>query len=300
MPFSNEVLLIIAIALFFDFSNGFHDAANSSRPWSARACCARIAVVWAAFFNFVAFAIFGVHVARTIARHRGPGDRNARIVLAALSAALAWNLLTGGWAADLLVARADRGFVGAAWPRRSIVILMSGVTKVALFIVLSPLFGWCSASSRWSVSWIFWRSTPARVDSLFRRLQLVSARPSASDTAPTTRRRRRHHRRCSIRPGISPALPRADVGDPRDYGAIGSARWRRLAHRQDHGDEHHEAQPVAASAPRPPARSRCSRQRRGHPGLDDAHITGAIVGWAPRAALGGQVGVAAASCGRGC
>ena len=69
MPFSPEILAIIAIALFFDFSNGFHDAANSiATVVSTRVLTPRLAVAWAAFFNFAAFLIFGVHVARTIAK----------------------------------------------------------------------------------------------------------------------------------------------------------------------------------------------------------------------------------------
>jgi len=180
MPFSNEVLLIVAIALFFDFTNGFHDAANSiATVVSTRVLSPRVAVVWAAFFNFVAFAIFGVHVAKTIAKGIvDPAVVTPEIVLAALSGALAWNLLT--WWLGLPTSSSHAligGFVGAGMIARGpSVVLMSGVTKVALFIVLSPLFGLVLGFiAMMGVSWIFWRSTPARVDSLFRRLQLVSA-----------------------------------------------------------------------------------------------------------------------------
>src|SRR5438309_9259147 len=89
------VYVVIAVALAFDFSNGFHDAANSiATIVSTRVLSPRWAVVWAAFFNFVAFAIFGVHVARTIAKGTvDPAVVSPAVVLAAL-AAVAWNLIT--------------------------------------------------------------------------------------------------------------------------------------------------------------------------------------------------------------
>ena len=96
MPFSPEIIAIVLVALFFDFSNGFHDAANSiATVVSTRVLTPRLAVAWAAFFNFIAFAIFGVHVAKTIAKgiiH--PEIVTPDIVLAALVGALVWNLLT--------------------------------------------------------------------------------------------------------------------------------------------------------------------------------------------------------------
>src|SRR5256884_5656800 len=98
VPFAIVVLVVI-VALFFDFMNGFHDAANSiATVVSTRVLAPRLAVVWAAFFNFVAFGVFGVHVARTIAKGTvDPAVVTPAIVLAALVAALAWNLLTWWW-----------------------------------------------------------------------------------------------------------------------------------------------------------------------------------------------------------
>jgi PiT family inorganic phosphate transporter len=180
MAVSNEVLAIIAIALVFDFTNGFHDAANSiATVVSTRVLSPRVAVVWAAFFNFVAFAIFGVHVARTIAKGIvDPVVVTPEIVLAALGGALVWNMLT--WWLGLPTSSSHAligGFVGAGLVARGpAVIVMSGLTKVALFIVLSPLLGMVLGFiAMVGVSWIFWRSTPARVDGIFRKLQLVSA-----------------------------------------------------------------------------------------------------------------------------
>jgi len=175
-----SLLLIIALALAFDFTNGFHDAANSiATVVSTRVLSPRWAVVWAAFFNFVAFAVFGVHVAKTIAKGTvDPAVVTPGIVLAALLAALAWNLLT--WWLGLPTSSSHAligGFVGAAvvsaGPRA---VVVAGVMKTVAFIVISPLVGLVLGFlSMLAVSWIFRRSTPRAVDGLFRRLQLGSA-----------------------------------------------------------------------------------------------------------------------------
>ena len=180
MPFSLEVLAIILVALFFDFSNGFHDAANSiATVVSTRVLTPRLAVVWAAFFNFIAFAIFGVHVAKTIAKgivH--PEVVTPEIVLAALVGALAWNLLT--WWLGLPTSSSHAlvgGFVGAALTSKGpTAVIASGVVKIAKFIVLSPVIGLALGFViMLAVTWFFHRATPSRVDGVFRRLQLVSA-----------------------------------------------------------------------------------------------------------------------------
>jgi PiT family inorganic phosphate transporter len=178
LPFST--LAIIVLALVFDFSNGFHDAANSiATVVSTRVLSPRMAVVWAAFFNFVAFLIFGVHVAKTIAKGVvDPSVVTPTIVFAALAAALGWNLLT--WWLGLPTSSSHAligGFVGAAvsaaGPR---VVITSGITKVALFIVLSPVIGLVLGFvAMLLVMWGFRYSSPHSVDRLFRRLQLFSA-----------------------------------------------------------------------------------------------------------------------------
>jgi PiT family inorganic phosphate transporter len=180
MPFSPQVMAIIGVALFFDFSNGFHDAANSiATVVSTRVLSPKLAVAWAALFNFVAFAIFGVHVAKTIAKGVvDPAIVTPEIVLAALIGALAWNLLT--WWLGLPTSSSHAligGFVGAAvvsdGPKA---VVVAGVAKTAAFIVISPMVGLIlGALSMLAVSWIFRRSTPRGVDQLFRRLQLGSA-----------------------------------------------------------------------------------------------------------------------------
>jgi len=174
------LLGIILVALVFDFSNGFHDAANSiATVVSTRVLSPRLAVVWAAFFNFVAFGVFGVHVATTIGKGTvDPAFVTPAIVLAALVGALGWNVLT--WLLGLPTSSSHAlvgGFVGAALvasgPKA---IVASGLGKTAAFIVVSPLVGLVLGFAfMLMMVWIFRRSTPRRVDSLFRRLQLVSA-----------------------------------------------------------------------------------------------------------------------------
>jgi inorganic phosphate transporter, PiT family len=174
------VLGIIAVALFFDFSNGFHDAANSiATVVSTRVLSPRQAVVWAAFFNFIAFAVFGVHVARTIAKGIvDPSVVTPALVFAALTGAVLWNLFT--WWVGLPTSSSHAligGFVGAALvaagPRA---IVFGGLRKTALFIVLSPMVGLVLGFLfMLLVLWLFRRWTPRNVDTLFRRLQLLSA-----------------------------------------------------------------------------------------------------------------------------
>jgi PiT family inorganic phosphate transporter len=180
VAFDPLVLLIIAVALFFDFSNGFHDAANSiATIVSTRVLSPRLAVVWAAFFNFIAFALFGVHVAKTIAKGVvDPAVVTPPLVLAALLGALIWNLLT--WWLGLPTSSSHAligGFVGAAIVARGPrVVIANGVNKVLAFIVISPLLGLVLGFLLMlAVVWIFHRSAPRQVDVLFRRLQLLSA-----------------------------------------------------------------------------------------------------------------------------
>jgi PiT family inorganic phosphate transporter len=180
LPLPLDLLLIVLVALAFDYSNGFHDAANSiATIVSTRVLAPRYAVVWAAFFNFVAFAVFGVHVAKTIAKGTvDPAVVTPGIVLAALLAALIWNLLTWWWGLPTSSSHAlIGGFVGAAVLSAGPgAMVVSGIVKTVIFIVVSPLVGLALGFlSMMAVSWIFRRSTPRSVDGLFRKLQLVSA-----------------------------------------------------------------------------------------------------------------------------
>jgi PiT family inorganic phosphate transporter len=178
--FSTEVWVIIVLALAFDFINGFHDAANSiATVVSTRVLSPRFAVMWAAFFNFIAFAVLGTHVAKTIGKGVvDPAAVTPDILIAGVSGAIVWNLIT--WWLGLPTSSSHAligGFVGAAVTGAGPdSILLPGLIKIAQFIVLSPLVGMALG---WifmiAVSWIFFKSTPGKVDSLFRRLQLVSA-----------------------------------------------------------------------------------------------------------------------------
>jgi PiT family inorganic phosphate transporter len=180
VDFPLGIWVIIATALAFDFINGFHDAANSiATVVSTRVLPPRVAVAWAAFFNFIAFLVFGVHVARTIGKGVvDPSVVTPAIILAGVLGAILWNLLT--WWLGLPTSSSHAligGFVGgavsAAGPG---VVLLPGVIKIAQFIVLSPLIGMVLGFfNMWLVSWIFRRSSPSAVDQLFRRLQLLSA-----------------------------------------------------------------------------------------------------------------------------
>jgi len=171
---------IILIALVFDFLNGFHDAANSiATVVSTRVLSPRVAVIWAAFFNFVAAFTFGTAVAKTMGK--GMIDLqyvNLYVILAGLVGAIFWNLLT--WYFGLPVSSSHAlmgGYAGAAVVKAGWgVIILGGWTKTLLFIILSPAIGFVlGAALMIAVYWTFRRWPPQRVDRYFRKLQLLSA-----------------------------------------------------------------------------------------------------------------------------
>jgi PiT family inorganic phosphate transporter len=174
------IVFIILVALVFDFINGFHDAANSiATVVSTRVLSPLQAVVWAAFFNFVAAFGFGVNVARTVGKgivH--PDVVDPRVILAGLVGAIAWNLVTwyGGIPSSSSHALIG-GLAGSAVAKAGFSGLVpAGLVKTATFIVVSPLLGLVLGFSLMvGVMWLFFRRSPGRVDRLFRRLQLVSA-----------------------------------------------------------------------------------------------------------------------------
>src|SRR3954447_26329122 len=174
------VVFIILVALTFDFLNGFHDAANSiATVVSTRVLSPQKAVIWAAFFNFVAAFVLGTHVAKTIGS--GMIDLSVvtrEVVLAGLLGAIVWNLFT--WYYGLPVSSSHAligGYAGAALAKAGPgAILVSGWTKTLIFIVLAPLMGlFVGFLLMVAVSWIFRRWHPFKLDQLFRRMQLVSA-----------------------------------------------------------------------------------------------------------------------------
>jgi PiT family inorganic phosphate transporter len=173
------VVAIVALALLFDYTNGFHDAANSiATVVSTRVLTPRMAVIWAALFNFAAFLVFHTGVANTVGKTVDPLVVSEAVVFAGLTGAIAWNFLT--WWLGLPTSSSHAligGFAGAGVAKAGFSVLnAASLEKTILFIVLSPLFGMVLGFLLMLVNlWLFRRSTPARVDRLFRRLQLVSA-----------------------------------------------------------------------------------------------------------------------------
>ncbi len=185
------VVLLIAVALAFDFINGFHDAANSiATVVSTRVLSPVAAVAWAAFFNFVAAApvLFGgeLKVANTMGkgiiefdllRSHGSG-MVLTVIFASLFGAIVWNLFTWWWGLPSSSSHAlAGGMVGATIPALGVKgLVWSGIGKIVLFIVLSPVIGMVlGALNMVLATWLVRGQTPARVDRWFRRLQLVSA-----------------------------------------------------------------------------------------------------------------------------
>ena len=174
------VVFIILVALVFDYINGFHDAANSiATIVSTRVLTPMQAVAWAAFFNFVAAFGFGVQVATTV----GKGVVQSSIVdewviLGGLVGAITWNLITWYYGIPSSSSHAlIGGFAGAAVAKAGFgALVASGLAKIAVFIVLAPVMGLILGFVLMVATlWTFRSSRPSRVDSLFRRLQLVSA-----------------------------------------------------------------------------------------------------------------------------
>ncbi len=174
------IVFIILVALVFDFLNGFHDAANSiATVVSTRVLSPQKAVVWAAFFNFVAAFVLGTHVAKTLGQ--GMIDLSVvtrEVVLAGLIGAILWNLIT--WYYGIPVSSSHAligGYAGAAVAKAGWgAIIASGWTKTLVFIVLAPLIGMILGFALMSsITWLLRKWNPFRLDKLFRRLQLLSA-----------------------------------------------------------------------------------------------------------------------------
>jgi len=174
------IVLLIGLALLFDFLNGFHDSANSiATIVSTRVLSPRRAVVWAAFFNFVAFFFFGLHVANTIGK--GIIDIaiiDKQIIFGTLMGACGWNIIT--WYYGLPTSSSHAligGMIGAALVKSGPQSLIwSGIAKTVAFIFISPVVGLLLGSAIGVlVYWLFRNSSPFKVDHLFRKGQLVSA-----------------------------------------------------------------------------------------------------------------------------
>jgi len=174
------VVALVAVALAFDFMNGFHDAANSiATVVSTRVLKPYQAVIMAAFFNFAALFVFHLSVATTIGRGIvDQGIVDHYLVFGALVGAIAWNLITWYYGIPSSSSHAlIGGLVGAAVAKAGTWALVpAGILKTCAFILIAPLMGMLlGALLMLLVSWLFVRSTPSRVDRWFRRLQLLSA-----------------------------------------------------------------------------------------------------------------------------
>ena len=191
------IIIVILIAFLFDFINGFHDAANSiATVVSTGVLKPAQAVVFAAFFNFVALFVFHLSVAATIGKGIvEPGIVDTHVVFGALVGAITWNLLTWFFGIPSNSSHAlIGGIVGSVMAKAGTsALLLAGVMKTVVFIFVSPMLGFLLGSFMMLlVSWLFVRTTPSHVDKWFRRLQLVSAGAyslghgyvSAQDTLP--------------------------------------------------------------------------------------------------------------------
>jgi PiT family inorganic phosphate transporter len=174
------VVALILVALVFDYINGFHDAANSiATVVSTRVLTPGKAVIWAAFFNFIAAFTFGTAVAKTV----GSGLVDIQVItfaviFAGLTGAIVWDLIT--WYYGLPTSSSHAligGYAGAAVAKAGwVAIIPAGWTKTLIFIVLAPMIGMVLGFTIMVlIQWVFQRTSPGRVDSWFRRLQLMSA-----------------------------------------------------------------------------------------------------------------------------
>ena len=174
------VFFVVFVALAFDFINGFHDAANSiATVVGTRVLTPKVAVAWAAFFNFVAAFSLETRVAKTIGKDIvNPAVVDPILIFAALIGAIVWNLLT--WWLSLPSSSSHAligGFAGAALVKAGPGVLVAkGLVKTVVFIVLSPVLGFVLGFLFFlAVTWIFRRARPEPLDKAFRKVQLVSA-----------------------------------------------------------------------------------------------------------------------------
>ncbi len=174
------IVFLIALALVFDFMNGFHDAANSiATVVSTGVLKPHWAVAWAAVFNFIAYFVFPLKVAATIGIGTiDPAIIDHYVVFGALVGAISWNIITWWYGIPSSSSHAlIGGLVGAAVAKAGSGSLVgASLAKTVSFIVVSPLLGFLFGSALLlAVSWLFFRTTPRRLDKWFRRLQLISA-----------------------------------------------------------------------------------------------------------------------------
>lgn len=181
----DHVILVMAVlvivALIFDFMNGFHDAANSiALMVSTRLLTPQAAVIWAAFFNFIAFLFFGLHVADTVGKGIiDPNIVNNTVVFGALFGAIAWNVITWWFGIPSSSSHAlIGGLIGSGMAHSGTqgVIFGSKLISTGIAIILSPLFGMLLALMlSIGIMWLFRRSSPYKIESRFNKLQFISS-----------------------------------------------------------------------------------------------------------------------------
>jgi PiT family inorganic phosphate transporter len=174
------IFMLVLLALAFDFMNGFHDAANSiATVVSTGVLKPGQAVIFAAFFNFVAFFVFHLSVAATIGKGVVmPNIVDTHVVFGALIGAISWNIITWYYGIPSSSSHAlIGGIVGAVIAKAgSGALISTGIFKIVAFIIVSPLMGFILGSLMMVlVAWVLRRKTPSQTDRWFRRLQLVSA-----------------------------------------------------------------------------------------------------------------------------
>jgi phosphate/sulfate permease len=274
------LILVVAVALAFDYVNGFHDAANSiATVVSTRVLTPRIAVIWAAFFNFAAFLVFGDRVAATIANDVVDQDvLSIGVVFAGLVGAIAWDLITFYLGLPTSSSHAlVGGMAGAAVAKAGFgVLVASGLRTIGVFIVLSPLIGLAlGLIVTLTIFWTFRRNRDVeRLNRGFRHGQLASAAAfslghGANDAQKTM----------GVILALLIATGHASPGGRPPCGwscpptpPSRSARSRRLAHRQDDGVPHHQAAAGRRGGRRVSGGGDPVRHvGRGDPGVDHAH-----------------------------
>lgn len=174
------IVMLVLLALAFDFMNGFHDAANSiATVVSTGVLKPQTAVAFAAFFNFVAYFVFPLKVAAMIGKGTiDPGIVDHYVIFGALVGAVSWNFITWYFGIPSSSSHAlIGGLVGAAIAKAGTgAVMAAGLIKIIAFILISPALGFLFGSLLMvAVGWLFFRTAPSRVDKYFRRLQLVSA-----------------------------------------------------------------------------------------------------------------------------
>ena len=275
------VVLLVALALLFDFMNGFHDAANSiATVVSTGVLKPAQAVLFAAFFNFIAIFVFHLSVAATVGKGIvQPGVVDTHVVFGALVGAISWNLITWYYGIPSSSSHAlIGGIVGAVIAKAGVgQLIASGIVKTVAFIFVSPFLGYLLGSLMMvAVAWLFRRTRPGRVDKWFRRLQLVSAGAySLGHGGNDAQKTIGIIWMLLIATGYTAASDAAPpaVGDRELLrGDCRGHHVRRLAHRQDHGAEDHQAETRGRLLRRDGrGADAVHRHRAGHSGVDHAH-----------------------------